>query len=53
MVLATKGERRFVDSQDIIDPFLKGDYDNYEVTRISVENYGWLRIDLADKNSLW
>ena len=30
----------------VIDRMINGEYDDYEVTRISVENYGWLRIDL-------
>lgn len=30
----------------VIDRMINGEYDDYEVTKISVENYGWLRIDL-------
>lgn len=30
----------------IIDRMFNKEYDDYEITRISVENYGWLRIDL-------
>ena len=35
-----------VNSTDIIDPFIRGDYDDYEILSISVEKYGWLRFDL-------
>ena len=30
----------------VIDRMINGEYDDYEVTRISLENFGLLRIDL-------
>ena len=35
-----------INSTYVIDRMINGEYDDYEVTRISIENYGWLRIDL-------
>ena len=45
--LTIDGETQRVNSTDLIDAFLNGDFDTYEVTSVRVVNYGWLAIDLA------
>ena len=47
VILVVDGERQYVNSTRLIDEFLSGRYDWYEVTCINTENYGWLKIDLA------
>ena len=41
------GIKKYVNSTSLIDSFIDGDYDEYEVTCISSKNYGWLMIELA------
>lgn len=45
--LTIDGETKRVNSTNLIDVFLSGDFDTYEITSIRVANYGWLAIDLA------
>lgn len=47
VILVVDGERQRVNSTSLIDSFLFGKYDNYEITCISTEKYGWLKLDLA------
>ena len=47
VVLVIDGKRQRVNSTNLIDSFLFGEYDNYEITCISTEKYGWLKLDLA------
>jgi hypothetical protein len=45
--LTINGKTQRVNSTDLIDTFLNGDFDTYEITSIRVAKYGWLAIDLA------
>lgn len=47
VILITDGNKHYVNSTSLIDAFIAGEYDEYEITCIRSENYGWLTIDLA------
>ena len=47
VILSIDGVKKYVNSTSIIDSFVDGEYDDYEVTCISSQNYGWLMIELA------
>lgn len=47
VILLIDGIKRYVNSTSLIDSFIDGDYDEYEVTCISSKNYDWLMIELA------
>lgn len=47
MILSINGVKKYVNSTNLIDAFIDGEYDDYEVTCISSKNYGWLMIELA------
>lgn len=47
VILSIDGVKKYVNSTSLIDSFIDGDYDEYEVTCISSKNYGWLMIELA------
>jgi len=47
VVLTIDGNATRANSTDLIDLFIDGEYDNFEITCIRVEKYGWLAIDLA------
>lgn len=47
VILLIDGVKKYVNSTSLIDSFINGDYDEYEVTCISSKNYGWLMIELA------
>lgn len=47
VILSINGVKKYVNSTSLIDAFINGDYDEYEVTCISSKNYGWLMIELA------
>lgn len=47
VILLIDGIKKYVNSTGLIDSFIDGDYDEYEVTCISSKNYGWLMIELA------
>ena len=46
-ILSINGAKKYVNSTNLIDGFISGEYDDYEVTCIRTENYGWLMIELA------
>lgn len=46
-ILSINGVKKYVNSTNLIDAFIDGEYDEYEVTCIRSENYGWLMIELA------
>lgn len=46
-ILSINGVKKYVNSTNLIDAFINGEYDDYEVTCISSKNYGWLMIELA------
>ena len=46
-VLSINGVKKYVNSTNLIDAFIGGEYDDYEVTCIRSENYGWLMIELT------
>ena len=45
--LSINGVKKYVNSTNLIDAFIDGEYDGYEVTCIRTENYGWLKIELT------
>ena len=45
--LTINGETQRVNSTNLIDAFLDGDFDTYEITSVRVVNYGWLALDLV------
>jgi hypothetical protein len=47
VILSIDGIKKYVNSTNIIDSFIEGEYDDYEVTCISSKDYGWLMIELA------
>jgi hypothetical protein len=47
VILLIDGIKKYVNSTSLIDSFIDGDYDEYEITCISSKNYGWLMIELA------
>ena len=47
VILITDGSKHYVNSTNLIDAFIAGEYDEYEITCIRSDNYGWLTIDLA------
>lgn len=47
VILFINGVKKYVNSTNLIDAFIDGEYDDYEVTCISSKNYGWLMIELA------
>ena len=46
-ILSINGVKKYVNSTNLIDAFIDGEYDEYEITCIRTENYGWLTIDLT------
>lgn len=46
-ILSINGIKKYVNSTNLIDAFISGEYDDYEVTCIRTENYGWLMIELT------
>lgn len=46
-ILSINGVKKYVNSTNLIDAFIDGEYDEYEVTCIRSENYGWLMIELT------
>ena len=46
-ILSINGVKKYVNSTNLIDAFIGGEYDDYEVTCIRSENYGWLMIELT------
>lgn len=46
-VLSINGEKKYVNSTNLIDAFIDGEYDEYEITCIRTVNYGWLMIELT------
>ena len=47
VILSIDGVKKHVNSTSLIDSFIDGEYDEYEVICISSKNYGWLMIELA------
>ena len=47
IILSIDGVKKYVNSTNIIDSFIEGEYDDYEIVCIRTENYGWLAIDLS------
>ena len=45
-ILSINGVKKYVNSTNLIDAFINGEYDEYEITCIRTENYGWLMIEL-------
>ena len=46
-ILSINGVKKYVNSTNLINAFISGEYDDYEVTCIRSENYGWLMIELT------
>lgn len=46
-ILSVNGVKKYTNSTKLIDAFINGEYDNYEITCIRTENYGWLMIELS------
>lgn len=46
-ILSINGVKKYVNSTILIDAFISGEYDDYEVTCIRSKNYGWLVIELT------
>lgn len=46
-VLSINGVKKYVNSTNLIDAFIGGEYDEYEITCIRTVNYGWLMIELT------
>ena len=46
-ILSINGVKKYINSTNLIDAFIDGEYDEYEVICISSVNYGWLMIELA------
>jgi len=46
-ILSINGVKKYMNSTNLINAFIRGEYDDYEVICIGSGNYGWLMIELA------